>query len=300
MPKSKVISGSLAIAIAAIMWGFDGVVLTPRLYNLNIVWVVFILHFLPFLLMNGIFFKQYRQLKSITPKDLTLFTLVAATGGAVGTLAIVKALFLVNFQHLSVVVLLQKLQPVFAILLAAIILKERITQRFLVWASIAIVAGYFLSFGLHLPNLNTGAHTVYASLYALLAAVCFGSSTVFSKMLLTKYSFKTVTFYRYGFTATLMLIVVLLAGQFNAWQAATSINWLFIVIISVTTGSGAIYLYYYGLNHVKAIASIIIELLFPVSAIVFDYLVNDASLSPVQWVSAGLLILAILKLNKKG
>lgn len=53
------------------------------------------------------------------------FFLVALFGGSLGTLSIVKALFLVNFHHLTVVTLLQKLQPVFAIILARIILKER-------------------------------------------------------------------------------------------------------------------------------------------------------------------------------
>ena len=28
--------GATAIILAATMWGFDGVVLTPRLYNLNV------------------------------------------------------------------------------------------------------------------------------------------------------------------------------------------------------------------------------------------------------------------------
>ncbi len=56
-----------------------------------------------------------------------VLALVSLTGGLVGTLAIVKALFLVNFDQLSVVVLLQKLQPLFAISLAAVLLRERIT-----------------------------------------------------------------------------------------------------------------------------------------------------------------------------
>ena len=57
---------------------------------------------------------------------ILIFTLIALTGGVIGTAAIVKALFLVNFQELSVVVLLQKLQPVFSILLASLILNEKL------------------------------------------------------------------------------------------------------------------------------------------------------------------------------
>lgn len=297
--KNQTIVGSLSIALAAIMWGFDGVVLTPRLFNLNVAYVVFVLHIIPFLLMNVVLFKQYKYLANFSKKDVLVFTMIALTGGSLGTLAIVKALFLVNFQHLSIVVLLQKLQPIFAISLAALLLKEKITKNFVLWAVLAIIAGYTLTFGFHLPHMSSGINTVSAALYALLAAFCFGSSTVFSKMVLGKYNFKTVTFYRYGFTSFIMLLMVAGLGKFSQFAVTTNQNWLFFIIISLTTGSGAILLYYYGLNRVKAIVSIIVELLFPISAIVFDYLINDSMLSPIQWISAAVMVYSIIKLNKK-
>jgi len=132
------------------MWGFDGVVLTPRLYKLNVGFVVFMLHLIPFVLMNIFLFKQYKWLKKFSANDLIILFLIAFFGGALGTLSIVKALFLVQFQHLSVVVLLQKLQPIFAVSLAAFILKEKITKKFALWAAVAVIASYFLTFGLHL------------------------------------------------------------------------------------------------------------------------------------------------------
>jgi len=297
--KNSTLIGSLAIGLAAIMWGFDGVVLTPRLFNLKVPYVVFVLHAIPFLLMNIFLVKQYKHLPTFSRKDLFTFVLIAATGGSIGTLAIVKALFLVNFEHLSIVVLLQKLQPIFAIVLAAILLREKITKNFIIWAFLAITAGYTLTFGFNLPHMSSGINTVSAALYALLAAFCFGSSTVFSKMVLSKYNFKTVTFYRYGFTSILMFIIVLSLGQFSQFKETSNQNWLFFIIIALTTGSGAILLYYYGLNRVKAIVSIIVELLFPISAIVFDYLINDSLLSPIQWGSAALMVFSIIKLNQR-
>ena len=175
--KSLVV-GSLAICISASLWGLDGIVLTPQLYNLNINFVVFILHALPFLLMNIFFFREYRHLATFSGRDFLFLFLVSLTGGALGTMAIVKALFLVEFKDLSVVVLLQKLQPVFAIILAAILLRERLNKSFALWAAIAIVAGYFLTFGFSLPDFNTGDKTSLAAGYSLLAAFCFGSATV--------------------------------------------------------------------------------------------------------------------------
>ncbi len=295
--RNAVITGTISISIAAIMWGLDGVVLTPRLYNLDVGLVVFILHALPFLLMHSFLYKEYKHLKKFNKRDLTVILLIALFGGAIGTLSIVKALFLINFKELSVVVLLQKLQPVFAILLAAIILKERINKYFILWASVALIGGYFLTFGFNLPDIKTGSKTAISAMYALLAAFSFGSSTVFSKMILQKYSFKTATFYRYGFTAVIMLFYLIIAGKSISFESVTPNNWLIFFIIAVTTGSGAIFLYYYGLNHVKASIAVMCELFFPISTIIFDYAFNGARLSPVQWVSAALMVFAIVNLN---
>jgi drug/metabolite transporter (DMT)-like permease len=295
--KRNIILGALAVSFSAILWGFDGVVLTPRLYNLDVGYVVFMLHFIPFILMNLFFFKAYREIKNFTGQDVFFMGLIALFGGALGTLAIVKALFLVNFEHLTIVVLLQKLQPVFAIALASVLLKEKVGKNYILWASIAIVGGYFLTFGFHLPNLGSGANTAYAALFALLASFSFGSSTVFSKKILGKFSFKTATFYRYGFTSVIMLIYVLITGAIMQYQVTTRINWIIFFIIAFTTGSGAIFLYYFGLTKIRAIVATICELFFPLSAIIFDYIFNDARLSLIQWVSAAVMIFAIVNLN---
>jgi len=297
--NSKVLKGTLAIGFSAIMWGFDGVVLTPRLYNLDVGFVVFMLHFIPFLLMNIFMFRQYKQVKGFTNKDLLIFLSIAITGGALGTMSIVKALFLINFQQLSVVVLLQKLQPIFAILLAAILLKEKITRRFIFWGILAIVAGYFLAFEFTVPTISSDRNSILAAIFALIAALCFGSSTVFSKMVLNKYNFKTVTFFRYGFTVLIMFFYVLSTQKFQQFSLVNKSNWMFFIIIGLTTGSGAILLYYFGLRRVNAITSIIVELIFPISAIIFDYLFNDARLSIMQWASAVIMIVAIINASYK-
>jgi len=292
------ITGAIAISLSAIMWGFDGVVLTPRLFNLDVGFVVFILHVIPFLIMHSFLYKEYNKLKVFTRKDFLILFLIAFFGGAVGTLAIVKALFLVNFQDLSIVVLLQKLQPIFAIALAAALLKEKLRSYFILWGGLAILAGYFLTFGIDSPNFKSGTNIPLAAGYSLLAALSFGSSTVFSKMFLGRYNFKTATFYRYGLTSLIMLIYVLFTGVLHQFSETTGNNWLIFLVISLTTGSGAIFLYYYGLVNVKAIIAIICELFFPISTILFDYLVNDNRLSFIQWISAFVMIFAIINLNR--
>lgn len=290
--------GALAVGFAATLWGLDGIVLTPGLYSLNVQFVVFILHAFPFILMNTFLFREYRKLSLFNREDYLYLFLVALSGGILGTLFMVKALFLVNFTKLSAIVLIQKLQPVFAVMLAALILKEKITGKFLHWAAVALICSYFLTFGWDLPVTGSNNAFFTASVYSLLAALAFGGSTVFSKKILIRYSFSTATFYRFGFTAIIMIPVVTFV---NGWISAGNITQkelLYIVIIGLTTGSGAIFLYYWGLKKINAIVATFCELLFPASAVVFDYLVNGTTLSPVHWIAAFILIFSVIMISR--
>ncbi len=285
------------MAMAAMMWGFDAVVLTPRLFNLNVIYVVFMLHALPFAVMQPILFREYAWIKKMRPSDLTFLFLVALFGGAIGTIAIVKALFLVEFKHLTVVALLQKLQPVFAILLARVVLKERLSKYFLLWSIIAIIGGYFLTFEFNVPTLAHNGKMLPAALFALLAAFSFGSATVFGKRILGLLPFQTALFFRYGLTTLIMLVFVLATGTLSQVAVTTQTNWVFFCIIGLTTGSGAILLYYYGLRHISAGVATICELLFPISSILFDYIFNGNVLSPIQWFSATIMLFAIYQIG---
>lgn len=291
------IAGALSICLAATLWGLDGVVLTPRLFRLSVPFVVFLLHLIPFVLMQPVLFKTYGKIRSLTISDWLALTLVALCGGILGTYAIVKALFLVEFNQLSVVVLLQKLQPLFAIILAGVLLGERITRRFVGWASIAVVGAYLLTFGLGLPEIGSGSNTVQGAAWAAVAAAAFGSATVFGKRLLQALDFKQATFARYGLTTALALIFLTVRGEGLPFSSVTPSEWLLVLIIGLTTGSGAIFLYYFGLSRVPATVSAICELCLPLSAIVFDYLVNGSVLGAWQWVGVAVLLLAIFKVS---
>jgi drug/metabolite transporter (DMT)-like permease len=297
MKKNHLIIGSSLVTLSAILWGVDGVLLTPRLYNLPTSYVVFLLHAVPFLLMSILFYKEFKNIKTFSKKDIFVFSLIGIFGGVLGTLSIIKALFLVQFEHLSVVVLLQKLQPLFAIILARLILKEKLGKNFLFWSITAIICAYLLTFGIGIPNTNT-PNIILASFYSVLAAFSFGSSTVFGKFLVDKYKFKTVTFYRYGFTTLFMIIILFFTKGFIPISTVTKENWIIILLITFTTGTVAILLYYYGLKFINAKISTICELAFPVSAAFLDYFINNSILSVIQWLAALILIFCILIINK--
>lgn len=298
MLKKSYLGASL-VCIAATMWGFDGIVLTPRLYKLNVMYVVFILHILPLIGMSIFFGKEeIKNIKNMSLETKGYYFLIALFGGVLGTLSIVKALFLVNFSHLTVVTLLQKLQPVFAIVLATIILKEKVGKNFFFWTILALISGYFLTFQLSLPHFNVGNKIGEASLYAILAAFSFGSSTVFGKKILFTSNFRTALYTRYLFTSMILGILVLITGNISYIFKTTFNQWVIFIIIGLTTGSGGILIYYKGLKYIKANIATICELCFPVSSVIFDYIFNQRVLSKIQIISAVILLFSIFKISK--
>jgi len=91
----------LFIVIGASLWGVDGIVLRPSLVTLPVPLVVFIESAIVAVLLTPLFIKRFLSLKAMGRNDWLAFIGVALLGGAIGTMAITKALFYVNYVNLS-------------------------------------------------------------------------------------------------------------------------------------------------------------------------------------------------------
>ncbi|MEW6702148.1 MAG: DMT family transporter [Bacteroidota bacterium] len=287
----------LFVMFAAALWGFDGIVLRPALYNLPVTLVVFIESSIVVLILSPIFIKQYSKLRNLGSKDWLAFSGVALFGGAIGTMAITKALFYVNFVNLSIVIFIQKLQPVFALTLAAILLREKLPKIFFRWAALAIAGTYLMTFGFTLPNFKTGDKTIIAAAFSLIAAISFSSSTVFSKRALRNVGFEMGTYLRFLISSLIMIIIASIIGDIKAIVNVSSTQWWIFLLIALTTGGAAIFLYYYGLKKITASAATICELAFPLTAVVLEYFIHGNILLPVQWVGVFILMLSMIKVS---
>lgn len=287
----------LFVIVAAGLWGVDGIVLRPALYSLPVSLVVFVESTIVAILLSPYFIKHLPLLKNLQKKDWLAFFLVAFLGGAIGTMAITKALFYVNFVNLSVVILLQKLQPVFAITLAAFFLKEKLSGQFFFWSALAITGAYFMTFGLNLPDFTSGDKTTIAALFALTAALAFSSSTVLSKRALRNVSFEMGTYLRFLFSSIIMFVIVFYSQDINGLLEITTNQIIIFLIIAFTTGGLAIFLYYYGLKRITASVAAICELAFPLTAVLLEYILRGNILDMVQWSGAIVLLLSILRVS---
>ena len=287
----------LAVIFAAILWSLDGL-LRQELYSIPSFLVITLEHAFGALLFFPLLIKTWPDIKSLGQRQWASVLWISIVGGILGTFFYTKALSYINYIDLTVVVLLQKLQPIFAIALAAIILKEKLSQRFIGLAISALVGGYFVTFGTSSIN-DWNDKTIIAALLALLAAFAWGSSTVLGKHVLKHLPFSIVTALRLSLTA-IMAAIILFATQGQMPEVSlSSAQWRNLIIIVFSTGAVALFIYYYGLNHLPASHATLYELAWPLSAVILDWAFRGQTLSPVQILGAILLLGSMTLLSRE-
>ena len=199
----------LAVISAAILWSLDGYI-RQNLSTLPSFFIISLEHIIGAIIFFPILIKGWGEIVKIQQRGWISVLWISICGGILGTFFYTKALSYVGYINLSVVVLLQKFQPIFAISLASIILKEHITKRFLILALSAIVGGYLITFGNN-SMADWDDKTIIAALLALLAAFSWGSSTVLGKHALKQISFMTLTSLRLSITGAITLFIIMIS-----------------------------------------------------------------------------------------
>ena len=289
-------TGPIFIIIAATLWAFDGLI-RQHLYTLPPITIIFFEHLFGLIILFPFIYK-YLLGTRLTKREWWLVILISILSGLFGTLWFTTALGKVHFISISVVFLLQKLQPIFAITSARIFLKEKIDGRYVKWAVLALLAAFFVTFKNGYVNFATGEGTIIAALYALGAAFAWGTSTTFSKMLLGKVDAKVSTFYRFLVTVIITIPILFLFGYGASLSTPTISQFGFLALIAVSTGMLALLIYYKGLAKTSVHVSTILELTFPFIAIILDMVINNTVLSLSQWIASFALVYSIYKIVK--
>lgn len=291
---SNIPTGPLLIFIAALLWALDGV-LRRMLYDLPPSLIVLLEHVIGLIIIAP-FLLRAMKTEKLSGKEWGTASFVALLSGVLGTLFFTAALLATNFIPFSVVYLVQKLQPIFAVVTARLVLGEKVGKQYVLWAALALIAGYFVTFPNGVINFSAGGAYVGAALYAFLAAVAWGSSTAFSRSLLLKHSGTFVTGMRFLLTVPIALAV---AWGLGALPSVAAVTWTHILVlgaIALTTGMAALWIYYRGLRTTRVAVSAIVELTFPLTAVFVDYALYHTVLAPSQYLAGVVLLFAMYKI----
>lgn len=284
------------VLIAAMLWATDAPFRVYLTRDLSSTFIVLGEHFVALFFVAPLLISQWRTLKLLTFKEWLAVLFIAICGSALASVSFTEAFRYVNP---SVAILLQKLQPLIAIGLSAVVLRERLASRFWLWAVLAIGGAYLISFPNLIPQTFEGEtfnlHTL-GVVFALLAALFWGASTVFGRLVLGKINFKVMTGLRFVFAFVFLLILAVSQQAFPAPGVLTGTDMLFIAIIALVSGVFSLLLYYKGLQHTRASVATIAELGFPLAAVVINWVVLGAALTAVQLFGMAVLLFAVYKL----
>ncbi|UJG41356.1 MAG: DMT family transporter [Candidatus Heimdallarchaeum aukensis] len=334
--KGDKIYGPIIVSAANAARSFDAPVRYPLLFNSPDVFVkpmamprassfiTLIEHFLGLLILLPILLikrgtKQvFGVFKEFDRRDWISLIFISAGGSALGLFFFLISLGLGNP---TVAILIQKSQPLITLIFAIFILKEKPSLRFYVVLLLAITGIGLIAW----PDISKSVQTLeftglIAILCSLLAAVFWGGSTVFGRILTKKVDYWNLTLFRYigGFFFLLVFNIFtftynstyfgLLTQKINVFGhyvdgSFVPLDWQWIGILCIlyaailTGGVLPLALYYFGLTRSKASVAGLAELAFPILSIFINYYFLGFGLEPIQIVGAIILLASVSTLS---
>lgn len=286
------------VILACLLWAADSLIRYPLLMNgVPASAIVMWEHIFLVLIMSPILYKLFQKVWKASVSELFYFGVIGIIGSAFATLAFTEAFGLINP---SLVILLQKFQPLVAISLAHFFLKERVGKKFLGWAIICFIGGFLISYKDLAPVFSSSwdyetissTKSLRGYFLAIIAVIGWGSATVFGKKLsLDKFNAKEIMSGRF-FMGLLALVPIYFFGTAsNQSVPLTGDFFTKIFVLILLSGLLGMFFYYKGLKLLSARVCALAEMFFPFCAVAVNWIFLDAQLTPLQILGGSLLLL---------
>lgn len=275
--------GFLLVAAGAALWGTDAIFRRGLALDLAAPVLVFLEHAVLVLMTLPILWIKRDQLRNLGRGDWIAAAVIGAGSSAVATILFTSAF---RYGDPTTPLLLQKLQPLVAVVGARLLLGERLLPRF-AWFLLGGLAGAYL---VAFPD--PGVVSVSAltpALFAMGAAALWGLGTVLGRRLAPKISFSLLTALRFAIGLPAAGLIVAVMGETEAVGAVSGTDIGGVVALAFVPGLVALMLYYNGLRSTPASAATLAELAFPLTATGINYLAFGTVLTASQWVGVALL-----------
>jgi drug/metabolite transporter (DMT)-like permease len=286
------IPGVVLVAVAAALWGLDPILRKPLATSTSATTIVFGEHVFLVLFTLPLLLPALRAMWQAGPKNISASVMVGAGASAVATILFTDALFHSDF---ITPVVLQKVQPLVAVMGAAIVLRERPRPRF-AWFLVAALAGLWL---VNQPHpLDPTAKGLRPVVESLAAAVLWASGTVLGRYLGRELEFQHILSLRFffGLIASAIALPVMSAKAYAGGHDS-----LWILYYALATGLVSLALYYYGLKRTPAVLASLAELTYPAIAVLGGIYAYNAHLRWSQWLGVGLIfgVVSLLPVQRR-
>ena len=207
----------LLVAVGAAMWGTDAILRVPLLEVASPSQIVLLEHLVLLLYSVPAVVLGWRFFRGLGTSQWVALLVIGWGGSAIATLLFTTAFAVGNP---TVVILLQKTQPLFAVALAGLLLRERLGWAYWPCFAVAMVGAYMISFGDLGPFGALGSAELLTAALALGAAILWGSSTVLGRLVLRDMPFHALTGARLLLAAPLLAAIVVVQGSVGGLGAS--------------------------------------------------------------------------------
>lgn len=284
--------GFLLVAAGAALWGTDGLFRTALAFQMPASVLVFWEHLVLVGLTFPFLFRFLKSRPNLDFKDLLALLFVGAGASAVATILFTEAF---TYGDPTTVLLLQKVQPVIAVLGAYLLLGERLLPRYGWYFAFAVGGAYLISF----PDpLAVGVSRVAPALLALGAAMLWGLGTVLGRHLTGKIPTNELTAVRFAIGLPAALVVLLLRNEAAEALDISLSEFGAVILLSLIPGLAALTIYYKGLSSTPASSATLAELAFPLTAILIGWSVFDSVPTATQWLGIATLSVTIVVMSR--
>lgn len=275
------------VALAASFWGLSALWREPLARELPALAIVLWEHVVLVLLVSPWLVPAVRRVLAASWRTQVSVLVIGA-----GSSALATVLFTMAFRLGDPITpqVLQKLQPLVALALAALLLGERLRPRFLLFLLPALVGAWLLAFPDPTGVSVAGAR---AALLAVGAATLWAAGTVLGRLASAELRFRDLVALRFAVgLVTLGLLVTLTSTPVRVpWSAAPSI-----VLLSLLPGLAAMVLYYLALGRTPASRATLAELAFPLTAAVVGVVAFGTRPAPTQWLGMAVVLVTVVGL----
>ncbi|WP_342574946.1 DMT family transporter [Paenibacillus sp. FSL M8-0142] len=281
--RGRMRGGFWLVVLGAALWGVDPLFRVILLKNLTSAQIVLLEHIIISLIAIPVLWRNRVELRGIGWRHVGALLFISWGGSALATILFTMGL---SNGNLNAVLLLQKLQPLFAIMLASLLLKEKLPRHFGILLIVALAGTYLLTFGMTLPIGHWNDFVQIGSLLSLGAAALWGGSTVMGRLMVGKLKYETVTSLR--FVLALPLLAFMTWNEGAAWNmpafgtgafAAVSLN---LIGQALLPGLLSLLVYYKGLTTTKASVATLAELSFPMVGVLINWIVFQEVVTSAQ------------------
>jgi len=277
-------SGVLLVAAGAALWGTDGLFRRGLSLELPAATVVFWEHLILVAVTVPLLIRFSRRAPRLGRGDILALLLIGVGASAVATMLFTQAF---SYGDPTTPLLLQKLQPLIAILGAHILLSERLLPRYAVYFVLAVGSAFLISFS---DPTNVGVSELAPALYAIGAAALWGLGTVLGRHLTSKIEPTDLTALRFAIGLPASAAIVAFKGETSVAAGIDLGAFGTLILLALIPGLAAMAIYYRGLSTTPASAATLAELAFPLTAILIGWSVFDTVPVATQWL--GIVVLA--------